>query len=119
MTVLSQVDPTADIACTLPVNEAGDRPNALQSLIGDDLADVSRDGERLRIRIFRAGRVDLATEVERWAEAEKACCAFFGFAVTSEDASVTLEIASPAGAEPTLDGFEWIVRAAGRQAGVA
>lgn len=119
MTILSQVDSTADVACTLPVNEAGERLNSLQALIGDHLDHASRDGDRLRIRIGRAGRADLERQVAAWAEAEKACCAFLGFAVESEPEAVMLEIIAPSGAEPTLDGIEWLVRAAGRQVGAA
>jgi hypothetical protein len=115
MTILSQVDPTADIACRLPVNETGGRLNALRALIADHLADLTRDGDRLHIRILRASRTDLEADVVALAAAEKACCAFLGFAVTSEPDAVTLEIAAPAGAGPTLDGIEWIVRAAGRE----
>jgi hypothetical protein len=84
MTTLSQIDPTADVACALPVNEAGGRLNALQTLIGNHLDELSRDGDRLQIRILRSGRADLETEVGAWAEAEKACCAFLGFAVESD-----------------------------------
>ena len=116
MTTLSQVDPTAEIACTLPVNEAGGRLSEMQALIGDHLDHLSRSENRLEIRIRRAGRGDLEAELASWAEAEKACCAFLGFALASEDDAVTLEIAAPAGAEPTLDSIEWMVRAAGRQA---
>jgi hypothetical protein len=119
MTTLSHVDPAAEVACTLPVNEAGGRLNALQSLIGDHLDDLSRDVDRLQIRIDRAGRADLQADVAAWAEAEKACCAFLGFAVESAPETVTLEIVAPTGAEPTLDGIEWIVRAAAHQAGAA
>jgi hypothetical protein len=118
MTTLSQVDPTVDIACTLPVTDVGGRLNVLQTLVGDHLGDLSRERDRLRIRILRAGRSDLEAEVAAFAEAEKACCAFLGFAVESTPETVTLEIATPIGAEPTLDGIEWLVRAAGRQ-GVA
>ena len=114
MTTLSPVDPAADIACILPVNEAGSRLEALQTLIGGRLDAVSREDGRLRIRIGRAGRQDLEAEVAAWAEAEKACCAFLGFAVESESDAVTLEIAAPLRAEPTLDAIEWMVRAAGR-----
>lgn len=114
MTALSPVDPTADIACTLPVIEAGGRLEALQALIGGRLHALSRVDDRLRIRIGSAGRHDLEAEVAAWAEAEKACCAFLGFAVEPESDAVTLEIAAPAGAEPTLDAIEWMVRAAGR-----
>jgi hypothetical protein len=114
MITLSQVDPSAKIACTLPVNEVGGRLNAMQSVIGDHLDHLSRQGSKLQIRIRRAGHADLEGEVAAWAEAEKACCAFLGFAVESEPDLVTLEIAAPAGAEPTLDGIEWMIRAAGR-----
>ena len=119
MTTLSRVDPKADIACTLPVNEAGDRLRALQAVIGDHLDDLTLAGGRLRIRVLRKGGADLEAEVTAWAEAEKACCAFLGFAVESEPDAVTIEIAAPAGAELTLEGIEWIVRAAGRRQGAA
>lgn len=118
VTTLSQVDPTADIACTLPVNEARDRLGELQSLVGGHLDHVSRAGDRLWIRVLRADRDKLEADIAAWAEAEKGCCVFLGFAVESAPDTVTLEIAAPAGAEPTLDGIEWIVRAARRQ-GVA
>ena len=114
MKTLSRVDPSAEIACTLPVNEAGDRLNALQAVIGDHLEIAQRDGDRLRIRIDRAGDADLEAKVTKWAEAEKGCCAFLGFAVESEPETVTLEIAAPGNAAGTLDGIEWLVRAAGR-----
>ena len=114
MTTLSEVDPTADVACTLPVNESGDHLNTLQRLVGGHLDALSRDAGRLRIRILRAGRPDLEAQVAAFAELEKACCAFLGFAVESASDAVTLEIAAPTGAEPTLDGIEWMVRAAGR-----
>ena len=116
MTILSQIDPTAEVACTLPVNEAGERLDALGDLVGDRLQDVSRHGDRLRIRIGRDGDAALEAKASAWATAEKACCAFLGFEVESEPDAVTLDIVAPAGAGPTLDGIEWIVRAAGRRA---
>jgi hypothetical protein len=115
MTILSRPDPTVDIACTLPVNEAGDRLMSLQAIVGDRLDRVSRADGRLRVRINRAGRSDLDAELIAFAEAEKECCGFLGFAIESEPNAVTIEFAAPAGAEPTLDGIEWLVRAAGRQ----
>jgi hypothetical protein len=115
MTILSQADPTAEITCTLPVNEAGGRLNDWEGLIGGSLDHLSRDGNRLRMRILRGGRVGLETEVAAFAEAEKACCAFLGFEVESAPDAVTLEIVAPVGAEPTLEGIEWMLRAAGRQ----
>jgi hypothetical protein len=115
MTVLSQADPTVEVACTLPVRDAGERLNALGALVGDRLEGVTRDGDRLQMRIGRAGDAELEAKAAAWAEAEKGCCAFLGFAVESEPDSVTLEIAAPDGAGATLDGIEWIVRAAGRK----
>jgi hypothetical protein len=114
MTTLSRVDPSAAIACTLPVNQAGDRLNALQAVIGDRLESASRDGNRLRIRIDRTGDPDIEAKAMEWAEAEKSCCAFLGFAIDSEPETVTLEIAAPSDAAGSLDGIEWLVRAAGR-----
>jgi hypothetical protein len=116
MAVLSQADPTADIACALPPTEAGERLNALGDLVGDRLEDVSRDGDRLRIRLGRDGDADLEAKVSAWAIAEKGCCGFLGFEVESEPDAVTLEIVAPDGAGGTLEGIEWLVRAAGRRA---
>ena len=48
MTVLSHVDPTAEVACTLPVREAGERLNAFGDLVCDRLEDVARRGDRLQ-----------------------------------------------------------------------
>lgn len=114
MTVLSQADPTVDVACTLPVIEAAERLNAIGDLVGDRLEDVSRHGDRLRIRIGRGGDADLESKASAWAIEEKGCCAFLGFEIEPEPDAVTIEIIAPDGAAATLDGIEWIVRAAGR-----
>ena len=114
MAVLSEVDPSAEIACTLPVNEASGRLEALQSIVGDRLVASTRESDRLRITIKRAGAADLEDQVCTWAEEEKACCAFLGFVVESDPETVTLEIAAPRDAVPTLDAIEWMFRAADR-----
>jgi hypothetical protein len=114
MTFLSQADPTADVACALPAREAGERLNALGDLVGDRLERVSRDGDRLRLRIRRGGDADLGAKASAWAIAEKGCCAFLGFEIESEPEAVTLQIIAPDGAGATLEGIEWIIRAAGR-----
>ena len=116
MTVLSQSDPTAEIACTLPPTEAGGRLGALGALVGDRLEGVTRAGDRLRVRINRGDDIDLESRASAWATEEKDCCAFLGFAIESEPDAVTLEIVAPDGAGAMLDGIEWIVRAAGRPA---
>jgi hypothetical protein len=114
MPVLSNPDPHAPIACSLPVLQMSGRLDALQDLVGDRVRSMTRDGNRLRIAIDATDRPSLHAEAVAWANAEKACCAFLGFAVEETPTQVTLEIATPAGAEPMLDGFEWLVRAAGR-----
>lgn len=112
MTTLSFADPTAEIACTLPPNEMRDRLEALGTILGTHLLDLDREGDRLRVVIGRGDRTDLDAQVVAWAQEEKACCGFLGFAVDSEPDAVTIEITAPAGAGPTLDGIDWIVRAA-------
>jgi hypothetical protein len=114
MTTLSNIDPTAEIACTLPVAEARGRLTALEDLVGQGRTSTRREGDRLRITVERAGDPDLETNVSAWAEAEKRCCAFLGFAIDSDDASVTLDITAPPNAGPTLDAFEHTADAAGR-----
>jgi len=112
MTQLSHLDPLAEIACTLPPDEAASRVTALQALISGRIRDVDRAGERLRIRMDRAGETDLEARVTEWAAAEKRCCAFLGFAVESERDTVTLEIEAPSRAVRMLDGIGWLIRGA-------
>ena len=116
MTALSEVDPTAEVACTLPDREAGERLNAFGELVGDRLEAVSRSGDRLRIRIRRNGDAELEAKASAWATEEKGCCAFLGFEIVSEPDHVTLDIIAPEGAGATLEGIEWIARTAGRPA---
>lgn len=116
MTILSHVDPTAEVACTLPVRAAGQRLSAFGDLVGHRLEDVSRSGDRLRIRMRRDDDPDLEAKVAAWAIEEKGCCAFLGFEVESEPDQVTLDIIAPEGAGATLEGIEWIARTASRSA---
>ena len=84
--------------------------------MGDRLEDVSRAGDRLRIRMRRDGDAELEAKARAWAIEEKACCAFLGFEIASDPDSVTLDILAPEGAGATLEGIEWIARTAGRPA---
>jgi hypothetical protein len=112
MPVLSQPDPQAPIACNLPPGEFGQRLRALETIVGRDLIGISRSTNGLTLRFAKGDRADLEADLTRWATDEKACCGFLGFAIASEAGVVTMEVAAPAGAEPTLDGIDWIVRAA-------
>lgn len=114
MPVLTTPDPAAEIACTLPVLEMGGRLVSLQELIGGSLLEATRTDHALRIVIDRDGRSSLYADTVAWAIAEKACCAFLGFAVEEAEDRVILEIGAPSGAEATLDGIEVLVRAAAR-----
>jgi hypothetical protein len=115
MTILSQVDSTADIACLLEPDAARDRLVALGDLVGEGTT-MSRSRDALAIRIERRGRPRLDADVAAWAEAEKACCPFFGFALASEPNAVTLRISVPAGAEATLDELDRLLAVAGEAA---
>ena len=111
MPVLSSPDPTVGIACALPILEMANRLDSLQDLVGDGLDDVLLHERRLRIAIERDGVADLYAQTVAWAEAKKACCPYLGFAVEETPASVVLEIAAPVGAEPTLEGLQFLVLA--------
>ena len=76
---------------------------------------TSRSGNGIAIRIERRGRPQLDADVAAWAEAEKACCPFFGFALESEPEAVTLRISVPAGADATLDELDRVVALAGSE----
>jgi hypothetical protein len=115
MTILSQVNSTADIACALAPDAARDRVVALGDLVGEGTT-TSRSADTLAIRVERRGRPGLDADVAAWATAEKECCPFFGFALESEPDAVTLEISVPAGAGETLDELEGMVARAAREA---
>jgi hypothetical protein len=114
MQTLSMVDPTAEVACTLPINEADDRLKVLEALVSGRLASAQRDGDKLRICLSRDGDAELDARVTEWAEAEKGCCAFLGFALESDAETVVLDITAPPEAAPTLDAIAWMMRAASR-----
>ena len=115
MTTLSQVDSTADIACSLEPDAALDRVVTLADLVAHGTT-TRRSRDTLAIRIERRGRSGLNADVAAWAEAEKACCPFFGFALESEPDAVTLQISVPAGAEATLDELEGMLPLAAGEA---
>jgi hypothetical protein len=111
--VLSSPDATVGIACALPVLEMAIRLDSLQDLVACGLDEVHLDDRRLRIAIEGCSATDLFAETVAWAESKKACCAYLGFAVDETPAGVVLEIAAPRGAEPTLEGLQVLVLAAG------
>ena len=113
MPVLSSPDASVGIACTLPVLEMADRLDSLQDLVAHSLDHVCLDERRLRLAIDRDGAADLYAQTVAWAEAKKACCSYLGFTVEETPARVVLEIAAAKGAEPMLEGLQFVVLAAG------
>ena len=113
MKTLSTVDPAAPIQCTLPVAEVAAHLCDLDQVVGiGRLEGIARSAGRYRFTVARDGRADLEDQLAAWAADEKTCCSFLGFSIESAPSSVTLEIHAPDGAEPTLDGIDWLVRAA-------
>jgi hypothetical protein len=92
------------IACSLDASELVDRTNGFRALAAKHLVRSTRtpSGATLEFR-ESAGAVEAAvTELVR---AEKACCPFFEFALTSQDGLVRLEIAAPPEAGAFVDGI--------------
>ena len=113
MKTLSTVDPDAPIECTLPVTQAAGRLCDLDDVVGGGrLRAIARTAGRFRFTVARDGRTDLESQLAAWAADEKECCSFLGFAIESAEDAVTMEIQAPDGAGSTLDGIDWLVRAA-------
>lgn len=115
MPTLSQPDPHAEIACTLPPGQFIDRLRALEDVVGDRLLGVERGAGSITFDLA-ATDPTLEERITVWAHEEKLCCAFLGFAIESSADRLTLTVEAPAGAEATLDGIDWIIRAAGKRA---
>ena len=113
MKTLSAVDPDAPILCTLPVTQVAGRLCDLDDVVGGGrLQRIARTAGRFRFTVARDGREDLEDQLAAWAADEKACCSFLGFGIDADGDSVTMEIRAPDGAGSTLDGIDWLVRAA-------
>lgn len=112
MPTLSQPDPTADIVCTLPPDRYVERLHTIDDLVRGRPFRVRRQDGWVTFD-FADADADLEARLVELAEAEKACCGFLGFAIERTDGRIALTIQAPAGAEATLDGIDWIVRAAG------
>jgi hypothetical protein len=86
------------IACGLDQVELPERRGELAAL-GSALTAVEVEGVHARLRF----PIDQREAVERFVEAESACCPFFEFALIGEDASVELTVGAP-------DDAVWAVR---------
>ncbi|MDG4826866.1 hypothetical protein O7635_33890 [Asanoa sp. WMMD1127] len=91
-------------ACTLPTAAQPLRVAEFRSLFARAAESVERvDGRHLRIRL--RGEPGLADAVRDLAARENDCCAFFTFAVTTDDSAVLLDAKVPAAYAEVLDGL--------------
>ena len=92
------------IACTLDDGSAHDQVEEWRQLLAGSVAVVERPSP---VELHLVLRPDLAglTDVVRLAQREKACCAFFDFALRIEPAAVRLVVSVPAEASALLDEF--------------
>lgn len=87
-----------DISCTLSHEQMSDRVSEWQAVLAHVRARSSLEGG---IRLTFGPETNIA-EVARLAEAEWACCSFFGFALTVDRRGTALEVQAPAAAQPLL-----------------
>lgn len=85
-------DATAAIACTAGSDEIADRIEQIERL-RSHLTRLERTEHGLLLHL--PNRPDIDAEVRAFAVAEKGCCAFWGFAVSSADAGLTLRWDGP------------------------
>lgn len=81
-------------ACTLPTPQRPLRLAEFDDLFAATLQSIERSGDT-HARLFLAGDATLAGRVQALADAESACCSFFGFTVSGVDGGVTLDINVP------------------------
>jgi hypothetical protein len=92
----------APIACSLTPTELGDRETRWRTLVGTHLVRASRTSSGALLELHDADG-SLAVAVRDLTRAEKQCCPFFEFSVTSESGTVRLEVGAPDEAQPFVD----------------
>jgi hypothetical protein len=88
------------IACSLSAAELPVRMAQIAALGRDALVDARADGARASLR-FAAG-AGVRDRVERFAEAERRCCAFLSFELEDGADEVRLIVVAPRDAEGVL-----------------
>ena len=91
------------IACSLTVADAHDRMDEWRSFVADHVASSFLDGEGVRLRL-RDGDEALLAAADLAAR-EKACCAFFTFAVEIDAEGRLLRIGGPRDAREIVADF--------------
>ncbi len=92
------------IACTLDVDEAGQRVERWRQVLSVAVARTERAAPGRLSCVLRTDLADLQSLV-LLAQEEKACCRFFSFSFEIEADSVTMVVGVPDDAVTVLDGF--------------
>ena len=100
MTTAPIYDPNAPIVCSLNQHDMHERVQLLDR-IRSALTDLERSPHGLVLRLPATD--DVVADVERFAADEKRCCQFWGFAVTTTAADVTMRWDGPPDASAILD----------------
>lgn len=88
--------------CTLPSADVPARAAELDELVAASVRDASRlDAGRLRLELDPGP--DVAGKAARFAARETACCSFFTFTLTVDDAGLRLDVAVPPERASVLD----------------
>jgi hypothetical protein len=88
------------LACTLAATDRTTRATQLRELGEQALVGLEVSGRRALLRFEGAHE-----RVAAFVDAERACCAFFEFAMTRPGDDTEIEIRVPAGGEPLLRGL--------------
>jgi hypothetical protein len=104
-------------ACTLPTAERPLRIAEIDSLFASTFRAVERAGDT-HARLLLAGDASLPDRVQRFADAESACCSFFTFGVSTTDSGlVAFDVEVPPAYAGVLDGL--VARAEAARGGVS
>jgi hypothetical protein len=80
-------------ACTLPTTERPLRLAEFDQLFQQSVRSVTSDGLRTTLRLV--DEPGLRPRVQDLLDRESACCSFFDFALTEEDADLVLDVSVP------------------------
>lgn len=91
------------IACTLDAADLGERSAEWESLSRNALVAASRTGES--VRLTYANRTDVAIELKRLVELERACCPFLSWDITQSSEELLLTVSGSGEPERMLKEF--------------
>ncbi len=96
-------DATVPIACSIDPGEVADRIAVVERMRGN-LTGLERTEYGMLLTF--PNRPDVDADLQKFAVEEKRCCQFFGFAVATEEAALTLQWDAPPDAQELVDRLE-------------